>query len=114
MTLCLCNSEVMSSQPVHKSDGDGDGGNIDSVGARGAVVVESFTQPSRFDELIVGTQIPCTPGASQVKNTVDREISLLKIFRQPPFLTKTKHAKYFVCVGYSYVYVYIMYALLVL
>lgn len=57
---------MISSQPVHKSDGDG--GNVDSAGARGAVVVESFTQPSRFDELIVGTQIPCTPGASQVMN----------------------------------------------
>ena len=27
---------------------------------------ESFTQPSRFDELIIGTQVACTPGASQV------------------------------------------------
>ena len=33
--------------------------------ATGGVLVESFTQPSRFDELIIGTQIPCTPGASQ-------------------------------------------------
>ena len=56
---------MTSSQPVHKSD---DGGNVDGVGARGAVIVESFTQPSRFDELIIGTQIPCTPGASQVKS----------------------------------------------
>ena len=32
----------------------------------GEVTVESFTQPSRFDELIIGTQLPCTPGASQV------------------------------------------------
>lgn len=62
----MCDSEVTSSQPVHKSDIDG--GNVDGVGAGGAVIVESFTQPSRFDELIVGTQIPCTPGASQVKN----------------------------------------------
>ena len=30
------------------------------------MAIESFTQPSRFDELIIGTQIPCTPGASQV------------------------------------------------
>jgi hypothetical protein len=60
----LCDSEVISSQPVHKSDTDGD--NVASIGARGAVIVESFTQPSRFDELIIGTQIPCTPGASQV------------------------------------------------
>ena len=56
---------MVSSQPVHKSDTDSD--NVDSVGARGAMIVESFTQPSRFDELIIGTQIPCTPGASQVK-----------------------------------------------
>lgn len=63
--LYLCDSEVVSSQPVHKSDTDVD--NVDSVGARGAMIVESFTQPSRFDELIIGTQIPCTPGASQVK-----------------------------------------------
>ena len=26
----------------------------------------SFTQPAKFEELIVGTQVPCTPGASQV------------------------------------------------
>ena len=30
------------------------------------MTLESFTQPSRFDELIIGTQVPCTPGASQV------------------------------------------------
>ena len=34
----------------------------------GGVAIESFTQPSRFDELIIGTQIPCTPGASQVNS----------------------------------------------
>ena len=32
----------------------------------GVVTPESFTQPSRFDELIIGTQVACTPGASQV------------------------------------------------
>ena len=58
---------MVSSQPVHKSDTDSD--NVDSVGARGAMIVESFTQPSRFDELIIGTQIPCTPGASQVSSS---------------------------------------------
>ena len=59
--LCY-NSEVISSQPVFASeDTDGTIG-----GGGGKVAVESFTQPSRFDELIIGTQIPCTPGASQV------------------------------------------------
>ena len=67
----------MSSQPVHKSDIDS--GNVDGVGAGGAVVVESFTQPSRFDELIVGTQIPCTPGASQVKNV--SQLNMLDTFQ---------------------------------
>lgn len=51
-------SEVTSSQPVHHREA---GEGVDSAGA-----VNSFTQPSRFDELIIGTQIPCTPGASQV------------------------------------------------
>ena len=57
-------SVVTSSQPVHCH---GDSGSGESVDAGHAVSVESFTQPSRFDELIVGTQIPCTPGASQVR-----------------------------------------------
>ena len=54
-------SEVTSSQPVniHSS-----GFEVEMVD--GAAAIESFTQPSRFDELIVGTQVPCTPGASQV------------------------------------------------
>ncbi len=51
-------SEATASQPVHHREG--------GEGVDGVVGVESFTQPSRFDELIVGTQIPCTPGASQV------------------------------------------------
>ncbi|XP_064398553.1 serine/threonine-protein kinase Chk1-like [Halichondria panicea] len=50
-------SEATASQPVHHREG--------GEGVDGVVGVESFTQPSRFDELIVGTQIPCTPGASQ-------------------------------------------------
>ena len=51
-------SEVTSSQPVGlREAGEG----VDSAEA-----VISFTQPSRYDELIIGTQIPCTPGASQV------------------------------------------------
>lgn len=50
-------SEVISSQPVPTSTDNTDGVRV---------AVESFTQPSRFDELIIGTQIPCTPGASQV------------------------------------------------
>ena len=54
-------SEVTSSQPVtsHLNDTTADMED-------GGVAIESFTQPSRFDELIIGTQIPCTPGASQV------------------------------------------------
>ena len=59
----LCYSEVTSSQPVGCH---GDIGSIEGTDTGHAVAVESFTQPSRFDELIVGTQIPCTPGASQV------------------------------------------------
>ena len=56
-------SVITSSQPVtghtiESTDGSND--------IQGHSVVESFTQPSRFDELIIGTQIPCTPGASQV------------------------------------------------
>ena len=53
-------SIVVSSQPVSGEDF------TDGCEAAGGVLVESFTQPSRFDELIIGTQIPCTPGASQV------------------------------------------------
>ena len=60
--IIIHHSEVTSSQPVHA----GTSSNDDIDGDRN-VVIESFTQPSRFDELIVGTQIPCTPGASQVR-----------------------------------------------
>ena len=48
----------MSSQPVNA--------HCEDVGGDGKVTVESFTQPSTFDEIVLGTQIPCTPGASQV------------------------------------------------
>lgn len=60
----LSYSTVTASQPVS--------GDVSSAGDANETlesshsVVESFTQPSRFDELIIGTQIPCTPGASQV------------------------------------------------
>ena len=59
----LPSSEVTSSQPVtsHLNDTTADMED-------GGVAIESFTQPSRFDELIIGTQIPCTPGASQVNS----------------------------------------------
>ena len=51
-------SEVTSSQPACTTEG--------ARGVDATVAMNSFTQPSRFDELIIGTQIPCTPGASQV------------------------------------------------
>ena len=60
-------SEVTSTQPVHCHGDEGSGKGVDGGHA---VSVESFTQPSRFDELIVGTQIPCTPGASQVRQCI--------------------------------------------
>lgn len=49
------------------------GGGDDASSARGmeggvGMTRGSFTQPSRFDELIIGTQVPCTPGASQVRS----------------------------------------------
>ena len=49
---------VTSSQPVHFGEAT-----ISSEAA--TPPKECFTQPSRFDELIIGTQLPCTPGASQ-------------------------------------------------
>ena len=36
-------------------------------GGEVGVAVESFTQPSRYDELVISTQVPCTPGASEVQ-----------------------------------------------
>ena len=48
---------AVSSQPVNA--------HCEDVGGDGKVTVESFTQPSTFDEIVLGTQIPCTPGASQ-------------------------------------------------
>ena len=56
-------SEVTSSQPVTAHPRSGSGDTVD-----GGVVIESFTQLSRYDELIIGTQVPCTHGASQVRN----------------------------------------------
>eukprot|EP00731_Ephydatia_muelleri_P007103 Em0003g1351a len=50
-------SDVVSSQPVNA--------HCEDVGGDGKVTVESFTQPSTFDEIVLSTQIPCTPGASQ-------------------------------------------------
>ena len=54
-------SVVTSSQPVRGESADLTDDNKD-----GHALVESLTQPSKFDELIIGTQLPCTPGASQV------------------------------------------------
>ena len=54
---------MISSQPVH-TDNVAEG--IDGAAIEAGISIESFTQPSKFDELIIGTQIPCTPGASQV------------------------------------------------
>lgn len=61
-TVC---SIVTSSQPATTTD-------VEPADSNATATVESFTQPSRFDELIIGTQIPCTPGASQVRER-DRE-----------------------------------------
>ena len=61
MVISKIISIVTSSQPV--LTGNTVESNNDSCNA----AVESFTQPSRFDELIIGTQVPCTPGGSQVK-----------------------------------------------
>ena len=57
MLHLLSSSDVVSSQPVNA--------HCEDVGGDGKVTVESFTQPSTFDEIVLGTQIPCTPGASQ-------------------------------------------------
>ena len=53
-------STVTSSQPVLRESTDS------TDDSEGHALFESLTQPSRFDELIIGTQVPCTPGASQV------------------------------------------------
>ena len=58
MLHLLSSSDVVSSQPVNA--------HCEDVGGDGKVTVESFTQPSTFDEIVLGTQKPCTPGASQV------------------------------------------------
>ena len=59
-------SEVSSSLPNRSHSTSSTGGEgVDGEGVE--VTVESFTQPTRYDELIIGTQVPCTPGASQVQ-----------------------------------------------
>jgi serine/threonine-protein kinase Chk1 len=52
------NSEISSSQPGPVDRESVDGGEVE-------VAVESFTQPSRYDELVISTQVPCTPGATE-------------------------------------------------
>ena len=53
-----CSDMVPSSLPVGREGVDG--------GEVVGMAVESFTQPSRYDELVISTQVPCTPGASEV------------------------------------------------
>ena len=60
-------STVTSSQPVLRESTDS------TDDSEGHALFESLTQPSRFDELIIGTQVPCTPGASQVSVLVHLE-----------------------------------------
>ncbi len=62
----MTSSQPVSAHRLSTSEGDGRDGGGEGVDGGGGVAIESFTQPSKFDELIVGTQIPCTPGASQV------------------------------------------------
>lgn len=70
-------SVVTSSQPVRGVDSCD---STDDSTTTVRVVIESLTQPSRFDELIIGTQIPCTPGASQVNITcTDRIVKGLHV-----------------------------------
>lgn len=55
-------SEISSSLP--DPVGRGEEGVDDGSLVEGAV--ESFTQPTRYDELLISTQVPCTPGATEV------------------------------------------------
>ena len=54
-------SSTEEGQEVVAKETDAEDGAFGFCVARG-----SFTQPTKFEELIVGTQVPCTPGASQV------------------------------------------------
>jgi hypothetical protein len=56
-TTCT-HSDIPSSLPVGREGVDGGGGEV-------GVAFESFTQPSRYDELVISTQVPCTPGATE-------------------------------------------------
>ena len=51
---------TVKSKPIHSHEAGDAGGGVNMGG------VKSFTQPSRFDELIIGTvtRISCTSGAS--------------------------------------------------
>ena len=60
---------MTSSQPAPRccasTDAGGGGDDVD-VADSVQLAVGSFTQPAHYDELVLGTQVPCTPGASQV------------------------------------------------
>ena len=71
-------------KPETAADGDGTPSEYGGGVSRG-----SFTQPSRFDELIIGTQVPCTPGASQVKGEKGRWFileAMYGFFSLPPLI----------------------------
>ena len=58
-SLFMPHSEISSSLPDPMGCEGVDGNEV-------AAAVESFTQPTRYDELVISTQVPCTPGASEV------------------------------------------------
>lgn len=59
MSIVPVHSEISSSLPDPHGHEGVDGSEV-------AVTVESFTQPTSYDELVISTQVPCTPGATEV------------------------------------------------